>query len=200
MRKEGSLTEQRNQLRSRIRTWEQVAAIYMPGLLQYRANLLPNARDGDGSPPADAVVLVPQHPEDARLWFPSQLPDAVRSLVCVEKLPEIEAKLRTAQCFDALDSLPHILKIKTRLIKFKNKNIRGQCEGTRSHAIIDRVHEKARAAAAKYRAARSAKYLLSGPGSWENELRVLADSDIRGYQDPNHLPIHGNCSQARPRS
>ncbi|PPQ99597.1 hypothetical protein CVT26_009183 [Gymnopilus dilepis] len=193
-RKEGTITEQRNQLTGRIRTWEQVAGIYMPGLLQYQAKVRQEGQTTNANANADSTASVPKHPEDAKLWLPSQLPVAVRSLICVNNLPEIEEKLRTAQCYDALDSLRHILKIKTRLIKFKNKNIRGQREGTRSRAIIDRVHERARGAAAKYRAARSAKYLLSGPGNWENDLKVLADSDIRGYQDPDHL----RARQARP--
>jgi hypothetical protein len=79
------------------------------------------------------------------------------------------------------------LKIKSRLVKFKHDNVRGQREGLRSGAIIDRVHEKARAVAAKYRVARVAKFNLSGPGGWEDDLRVLADADIRSYQDPNKL-------------
>ncbi|KAF9033387.1 hypothetical protein BJ165DRAFT_1357274 [Panaeolus papilionaceus] len=77
--------------------------------------------------------------------------------------------------------------MKSRLVKFKNDNIRGQREGTRSRAIIDHVHDKARAAAAKYRKVREAKLALSGPGSWEQWLRVLLDNDIRSYQDPNKL-------------
>ena len=39
----------------------------------------------------------------------------------------------------------------------------------------------------KYRVARAAKFKLSGPGEWENELRVLADADVRSYQDPSKL-------------
>jgi len=111
----------------------------------------------------------------------------VRHGICFGKLPEIEEKLRTAQCFDALQTLRHTLRIKSRLVKFKNQNVRGQREGNRSRAIIDRVHDKARAAAEKYRTSRATKLLLSGPGPWEKELQPLADADIRGYQDPNQL-------------
>jgi hypothetical protein len=78
------------------------------------------------------------------------------------------------------------------LVLFKNKNVRGQHDGTRSRAVIDRVHENAKVAAEKYRACRQAKLALSGPGEWEGTLRVLADGDIRSYQDPNHLrPCQG---------
>lgn len=150
----------------------------MPGLLQYQSDV----HGKDGVSPISA-----ERPEDADLKLPSQVPKESRHQVFVQGLPAVEEKLRTAQCHDALDSLRHILKIKSRLIKFKHKNIRGQREGTRSRAIIDRVHERARATATKYRAARAAKFKLSGPGEWENELRVLVDADVRSYQDPNKL-------------
>jgi len=75
------------------------------------------------------------------------------------------------------------------MIQFKNKNIRGQRDGTHSQAIIDRVHERARVLAHKYRTARSAYMNLQGPETWENTLRVLLDGDIRSYQDPNILRV-----------
>jgi hypothetical protein len=179
-RQEGGLTEQRNQLTTRIRVWEQLLPIYMPGQLQYKADL--QASNG-------GLPHVPEHPEEVELWLPSQIPQAARHRVCVEKLPSIEDKLRTAQCYDSLDSLRHILKIKSRLIQFKNKNLRGQREGNRSRDVIDRIHGRARVAAEKYRAARASKILLSGPGDWETELKPLADGDIRGYQDAKRLRI-----------
>ncbi|KAF9053246.1 hypothetical protein BJ165DRAFT_1339568, partial [Panaeolus papilionaceus] len=73
------------------------------------------------------------------------------------------------------------------LIYFKNKNRRGQREGTRSRAIIDRVHERARLAADRYRCARKARLAISGNGDWEKELQILSDADIRSYRDPDKL-------------
>ncbi|KAJ3501460.1 hypothetical protein NLJ89_g9327 [Agrocybe chaxingu] len=176
-RQAGGLTEQRNQLTARIRSWEVLLPIYLPGVLQHQADLRA----------ANASLKEAEHPEDQVLWLPSRLPADVRRRICVEGLPRIEERLRTAQCYDALNAIRHVLKIKSRLVKFKNKNVRGQREGTRSRAVIDRVHERARAVAAKYRAGRAAKLRLSGPGDWEKELQVLEDGDIRGYQDPNRL-------------
>jgi len=86
-----------------------------------------------------------------------------------------------------LDSIRRILTIKTHMVQFKNKNLCGQREGTRSRAVIDRVHGRACAAADKYCTARKAKLSLAGPGNWEAALQVLNDSDIHLYQDPNHL-------------
>ena len=105
----------------------------------------------------------------------------------MEQLPFIEEKLHTAQCHDALDNLRLVLKIKTHLILFRNKNVCGQREGTWSRFVIQHVYNRARTAAEKDRAAHAAKLHLSGPGEWEAELKVLADADIRGYQDPNTL-------------
>jgi len=177
-RAEGNLAEQRNVLRSRIRGWEQLQAIYMPGLLQHRHNL---------STQRPSTPLSSGNPEDLELWLPSALPLEDRERICIKGLPGAEEKLRTAQCYDALESMRHILTIKARMIQFKNKNLRGQREGTRSRAVIDRVHVRARAAADKYRAARKAKLLLAGRGDWETTLQVLNDNDIRSYQDPNRL-------------
>ncbi|KDR72076.1 hypothetical protein GALMADRAFT_74300 [Galerina marginata CBS 339.88] len=176
----GTLADQRNQLTVRIRAWERLQAIYMPGLLQYRTDLIarvPTAADDS------------EYPEDSKLWLPFNIPVEYRASVCIAGLPNAEEKLRTAQCYDALENVRHILKIKSRMVHFKNKNVRGQRDGTRSRSVIDGVHERARAAAAKYRAARSAKMNLSGPGDWELILQELRDTDLRSYQDPSRLRV-----------
>lgn len=177
-RKESGIAEQRNHLRSRIRAWEQLHPIYMPGLLQYLMTL--NATDA-------APASLNEKPEIAKLWLPSVIPAAQRAAVCQQGLADIEERLRLVQCNDALENIRYTLKVKTRMIAFKNKNLRGQREGTRSRAVIDRVHRRARALAAKYRSARKAKLALSGPGEWESTSRVLLDGDIRSYQDPERL-------------
>jgi len=109
--------------------------------------------------------------------------------VCREGLANIEERIRTAQCYDALDAIRLTLTIKSRMVMFKNKNVRGQRESTCSRSVIDRVHERARAQALKYRAAREAKYALCGGGAWEEVLQVLMDGDVRSYQDKNRLHV-----------
>uniref|UniRef100_A0A8H7XN35 CxC2-like cysteine cluster KDZ transposase-associated domain-containing protein n=2 Tax=Psilocybe cubensis TaxID=181762 RepID=A0A8H7XN35_PSICU len=170
---EGTLTEQRNILTTRIRAWEQLVPIYMPGLLQYQTD----------NPPTEQST----HAEDIVLWLPSMVPAECRETICVAGLADVEQKLRMAHMTDSLNAIRQILKIKSRMIEFKNKNIRGQRGGTRSTSVIDRVHERARFAAGKYRAARKAYFELAGPGNWEQNYRVLADGDIRAYQDPARL-------------
>ncbi len=69
------------------------------------------------------------------------------------------------------------------MIHFKNKNIRGQRDSSRSRSVIDGVHRRALLFANKYRAARWAKLHLIGPGDWETTLRQLENKDIRAYSD-----------------
>ncbi|PPQ88150.1 hypothetical protein CVT26_012882, partial [Gymnopilus dilepis] len=173
-----TLTERRAVLRKEIEGWRRLQAIYMPGLMQYlhdEERLKPGSTlDGDNA-------------EGIRLWLPSSLAKDTRRLVCSRGLAEAEERLRTAQCRDALDGICDTLRLKSRMVLFKNKNIRGQREGTRSRTIINRVHDRARKFASRYRAARAAKLSLAGPGEWEKTLQILHDTDVRSYQDPERV-------------
>jgi len=189
VRQESTLTEQRNILRARIKAWDQLCPIYMPGLLQYQTTTLQNNPSSHQNSAPPSSFPQSDNPEDCPLWVPSKILAEHRSAVCRQGLAEIEARLRTAQCQDALEGVRNILKMKTRMIAFKNRNIRGQRQGTRSRAVIDRVHERARSTAEKYRASRVAKLELEGSGVWEETLRELKDEDIRGYQDSNRLRV-----------
>jgi len=155
-----SLTEQRNTFRVKLANWEQMRLIYMPGLLQYQAD---NSHSSSQSSAAE-------FPEDQELWLPSSIPMSIRDRICQAGLPTIELKLRIAQCHDALRGIRQVLRIKTRMIHFKNKNVRGQRDGTKSRSVIDRVHERARGYAQKYRASRAAGVLLLPSGQWDSAL------------------------------
>jgi len=156
-----------------------LAPVYIPGLLQHQTDL--------AALPTPVVAGISSNPEDMDLWLPSCVAAKSQAVVCQDGLSQMEDQLPTAKCQDALNAVRNILKIKTRMIAFKNRNVHGQRQGTRSHAVINRVHERARVAAAKYRAARAAKLSLIGPGKWEEMLKDLTDGDIRGYQDANRL-------------
>ena len=155
----------------------------MPSLLQYQADLVLGSITVWYSPHNS------DNPEDMDVWLPSRIAEAHRSRVCQEGLADIEERIRTAQCYDALDAIRHALTVKSRMIMFKNKNVRRQRDGLHSRSVIDRVHEKAREQAAKYRTSQEAKYALCGEGPWEEVLRVLLDGDVRGYQDKNALRV-----------
>ena len=155
----------------------------MPGLLQHCASFDSDPTGSSRSQPITGAGL----PENAAIWLPSKIPANFRSRVCYDGLAAIEEKIRTANCYDSLDAVRHVLNIKSRLVHFKNKSARGQREGNRSRTIIDRVHERARVAAERYRAARRGKLALAGTGEWEKVLRILEDGDIRAYQDVEKL-------------
>ncbi|KAF9471523.1 hypothetical protein BDN70DRAFT_819897, partial [Pholiota conissans] len=123
-------------------------------------------------------------PEDIDLFLPSRLPAHRREAACIHGLSKMEAQLRNAQCLNALANLHSTLHLKTRMILFKNSNVRGQREGTRSCAVIDGVHQQALHSVDKYCAARDALLSLSGPGSWEKALQPLLNANIRSYMDP----------------
>ncbi len=106
----------------------------------------------------------------------------------------MELQLRTAQCGSSLDGLRQALRIKTRMVYFKNKKRTRQKDGTRSRSIIDRVHKRAIQFVQKYRAARQAKLTLQGPGKWEKTYRELRNEDIRGFakgKPKKNLPRRG---------
>ena len=155
----------------------------MPGLLQYQANLVSGSITARYSPHNS------DNPEDVDIWLPSQIALVHHSRVCQEGLTDIEEWIWTAQCYDALDAICHALTVKSRMIMFKNKNVRGQRDGLRSRSVINRVHKKAQEQAAKYHTAWEAKYMLCGEGPWEEVLWVLLDGDVRGYQDKNVLHV-----------
>ncbi|KAF9472049.1 hypothetical protein BDN70DRAFT_819206, partial [Pholiota conissans] len=162
-------------LAKNIKNWESLRSIYIPGLLQYLADSgIGGTAHWDADPNAEEVDL----------FLPSKIPSSRREKACVDGLPEMEARLRTAQCFDALASLRRTLRLKTRMVHFKNRNVRGQKLSTRSRALIDRVHQRALASVSKYRAAREALLAISGPGDWEISLKVLVNEDVRSYADP----------------
>lgn len=178
---QASITEQRSVLRGKLAVWIQLRSIYLPGLLQLLSDL-------DEAPP----TVEEGHPEDFKLWLPSHLPSNRRRATCFEGLPKIESRLRIAQCHDSLDEVRYMLRVKTRMVQFKNQNVRGQREGIRSRAVISRVQEKVMDAVRRYREGREALVKLSGDGAGvETEgaslpsLQELKDEDVRSYRDPD---------------
>lgn len=173
-----SLTELCTVLRTAIHSWELLRALYVPGLLQFQ-------KEADAFHPATNDFS--SRPEEIALWLPSSLPSSHKHTICSPSLLEMEEKLQTAQCHNALDGLRHVLCVKARMVLFKDKNVRGQCDSLRLSAVIDHVHERARGFANRYRLACDAKLKLLGPGSWEAIFQVLHNTDIRSYSDPGRL-------------
>ena len=70
------------------------------------------------------------------------------------------------------------LHIRSRLVTYRNRNVRHQAPSTRARTRIDQNESKITALKAKYRAARAAKLALVGPGAWEQRYKPLQDSDV----------------------
>lgn len=167
------IVEHRNILKHALRGFEKLRSVYMPGLVQFLDDI-----DEDLSFHEDAP------PENEKLWLPSAIPSEMRKMVCCDQVDLIEERLRKARAYDALDSVHHTLRVKTKMVQFKNKNIRGQWSSGRSREIIDRVHDRVKSFVERYRRSRAALLCLVGPGEWEQELRVMEQEDVRSYVDP----------------
>ncbi|KAE9386314.1 hypothetical protein BT96DRAFT_1086087 [Gymnopus androsaceus JB14] len=145
----------------------------MPGLVQYLTDL-----DEDLSLGKD------DQPENTKLWLPSLIPVDMHRNVCCDDVDQIEERLRMARAYDVLDSVRHMLRVKTKMIQFKNKNVRGQRMSGKSREVIDRVHDRVKGFFEKYRRSRRGLLLLVGLGNWEKELQVMEQKDVRSYVDP----------------
>lgn len=117
--------------------------------------------------------------EMERLYLPSSVLPAPRSR-CLDDAPTVEERMRETQCFTALENIRASQRAVQYVRSFKKHNIRGSKRSGRSFDLIKRISLKAKAAAATYRAGRSALFNLRGGGEWEQVLRELKDEDIRG--------------------
>ena len=161
-------------LQTNIEKLRLLQAPYMPNVMQLLTQ-------------RPAVVCHDELPEEQPLMFPSDLADNER-ITCTPGLARIEEKLREGQMHDALDNLRLHLHIKTRLVTFKDRNVRNQVANTRARGRIDANEVKVKAFANKYRRARDAKLALAGKGEWENRYRALADHDIRTLRGDMYEP------------
>ena len=124
-------------------------------------------QDGDKSTP-------PMEAEDIKLYLPSACDE---DDMCPPDLREKEATLRRGQCHDALLQLRSRLIARRHLINFRNANVTGQRQTTRSASCIKQISEKIREATSKYRRAREALIALVGEMSLGG-FRPLLDKDI----------------------
>jgi hypothetical protein len=122
-------------------------------------------------------------PEEMKLYLPSTLPARTRNDICVGGLPAQEERLRAAQAREALSDLRRQLRTRTMAHQFKRRHMDGQAAYTKSQALQSAIEQKIKAATSRYNAARGALLALRGPGVWEETLRELQASDIRGMNE-----------------
>lgn len=185
-----SILERRNALTLRVAKFKILRATYLPGLPLYTAHLAiaarlkgPIALDSDlhtEKVPVDAER--DDFPESENLFLPSAIPEDFRARVCIPETIDAEIRLRIAQLTDFLINIRRCLRIRQKMIHWKNHNISGQHHGTRSRGIIDRMQARLNVLVKAYRVARIARLKLQR-GDWELVWRELRDGDIKSYID-----------------
>ncbi|KAJ7039475.1 hypothetical protein C8F04DRAFT_1254756 [Mycena alexandri] len=150
--REGKLQERRLALISKLRTLQR---IYTPGAIAAMER-----EEATRDPNAPPVPI-----EKTKLYLPSGLTEQQRATGCQRGIPAMEAKLRLAQCGDALANIRCRLHGKWFLIMFRDGNITGQVRATKSRTLIDSVGDRVTASAQKYTQARVLLIQLQGADS-----------------------------------
>lgn len=138
-------------------------------------------------------------PEIQPLFLPYQLGEYELD-ACVAGLAEIESRFRDGQLGDSLDKLRVHLHIRSRLVRFKDHQVRHQHPSTRARTKIDKNEVKVVALKEKYCAARAAKLEPVGAGPWENCWKVLADADISTLRGDDEIVGVGASGSKRTLS
>ncbi|KAL0568201.1 hypothetical protein V5O48_013793 [Marasmius crinis-equi] len=172
LRQSNKLFEQRRALKRRILALLDVRPVHMPGLLQYLWDR--NLSDDHDDTFAESI----------KIWLPSSIPHVEVHRVCGAEVVDAETKLQFARANDSLDGLRHTLRVKTRMLLFKNTHVRGQRDSGRAREVINRVQLRAQLFVAQYRTARLAYLALAPEGTGMGELPKLENSDVRGLADP----------------
>jgi hypothetical protein len=142
---------------------------YSPVVLQRLATAAPDTSKAECTP----------------LLLPSALSPSERlPLLSVPELAAGEARLRYAQCGEALDVIRHGLSVKKQLHTYKSLNSRRQHQSTRSRTLIDTQQRKVELAVATYRQARLARLVLAdvaGSLQWcqldKANVRMMEDEE-----------------------
>ncbi|KAF7321838.1 CxC2 domain-containing protein [Mycena kentingensis (nom. inval.)] len=169
------LDELRISMLKKIRIFEGHRGTFMPGVEELRME--EEERVADCGPPSA---------KETKLWLPSHLTEDERSWACVEGLPDVEARLREAQCEGALINIRGRLFARTHIIVYRDANSTGQRAGTRSATLLERMKTQLEREVARYREGLGALQRLKGD-SYRPELRILRDEDLRvpGNDEPD---------------
>ncbi|KAJ7019036.1 hypothetical protein C8F04DRAFT_1276736 [Mycena alexandri] len=148
--------KRRTSLRMRLQGFRKLQLTYMPKLRRYLSPTQRAVYDADD-----------QQPEATRLFMPSEIGTAAsRGKACAPGLDGVEARLRQGEVGDALSQLRQGLRVRTMTNRFKIRNWSGQRALTRGTGYIA-----------------SALLKLKGHGQWEDQFRVLEESDVRALSD-----------------
>ncbi|KAF8908397.1 hypothetical protein CPB85DRAFT_1253923, partial [Mucidula mucida] len=171
-----NIQKQRTVITRRIRKLRGLQHVYMPHLREYLATDQLKHLDA----PADVIF-----PENVKLFLPSHLSRENQTLprACKEGLPDVETRLREAECYDALDDLCRALRTRSAGLLFQVRNVSGQTSTTRAEGHQRRVLINVNLAKLRYRWSRNALFLLKGHGDWERQLKILEDKHVSGINE-----------------
>ncbi|KAJ7741395.1 hypothetical protein B0H16DRAFT_1464573 [Mycena metata] len=166
---EGKLQDWRRALLVKIDKFRDLQKVYMPGAAAVIAASEAHCDSDVPGPKAEKI----------KLFMPSEMPsnagDPLRG--CVRGLLDMEAKLRIAQCGNALVKLRARLHAKRHFIMFRNEHVTGQIQSTKARTLIGQIGERVDACAVKYRHARASLIRLSGEAP--PEFRELRPQDVQ---------------------
>ena len=128
-----STQEKRNSLLRRIKKWQELQLVYMPGIAV--ASLNTSEDDAEGNT---------ETAKNISLFLPSSLNTKRRERVCLHQVAEHERLLCMAQLQDALAELRRTHKICRKLLVNHYTQVarQGQCANTRSRAILNNVESR----------------------------------------------------------
>ena len=167
------LEEKRRILISRINKWREIQLAYIPDI----GSLVANTTSKLLSAPHSLAA------EDVPLFLPSSISSDLQHNPGFLKTLAHEIRLRIAQADDALADIRHHLRIISGLWQFKKVNISGTGNqpNTRMRSLFNRFNHRMRQSVLRYRTARSALLTANfGGQNWEDRLKDLKDSDVRG--------------------
>lgn len=169
-----SIVELRTACLKKIQAYRETQRIVMPGFVwENHAQAADVSTDGGRY----------GHPEESKLFMPSELSVVDRRKYCPPELAELEERVRWAEAIDALEDMRNHLRTRSFSNSFKKANITGQIRNSRAREVQARIDDKVRAAELRYRRARGAYMTLHGPGDWEIVLKPLDKSDVRALNE-----------------
>lgn len=136
------LRDKRNHLLKEILKWRRTQLIYMPQVTALIPDTTSESESGTDEP----------FPELMPLFLPSSLPNEIRSVPELEKIRNMELKLRVPQAHDALATIQRQRRVIQGLWQFKKLNASGTGNkpNTRMVDLYKRFDDKTQRAANKY--------------------------------------------------
>jgi hypothetical protein len=115
------------------------------------------------------------------VWLPSAIPSA-RLNTCLRNVPNIERRIREAQCAESIAKLCVTRRLRANLWMLFKKHVAGDggAPTTRARSVVNTIEAQCLRHVASYRAAWAALQKLDPHGDWQRSWLKLEDHDIRG--------------------